>query len=149
MRLLPLLSSLAEGLVALGDASVAVVDLGCAFPGWAAEVLSTSTPEKRQGIQGRWVRGTEIVLLAPAVVPAAGQSAQALRRVLEYASSRVSRVLVDLSTLRSVGEDLTALHLLDGAFTVAQARRTHEQELLTLARDIPPHQDLGVLLADL
>jgi hypothetical protein len=65
---------------------------------------------------------------------------------ISVTAERYPYLLVDLSGLRERGDHLAAIDLLDGVALVAHSGLASERDLLQRSDELPPSQNLGVLL---
>jgi hypothetical protein len=94
----------------------------------------------------RWLHG-QLALLTPPRVGEAGAGVPQLARVIQHSAELFAHVLVDLTGFKKLGEHLAAIDMVDAVVVVARAGRTTEHELLRVNHELPPHRNLGVILA--
>jgi hypothetical protein len=98
-------------------------------------------------VRGRWLAPT-LLLIEPASKFPPENGLAVLEGLVRYARARVSRVVVDLSSLAEADmrQALAACHLLDGVGLLAVAGVTREGELLAVRRELGEGRNLGALL---
>lgn len=141
----PLLVQLGLSLCELTGATVAVVDANVRYPGLAGLNRHHERDHESSVFSTRWLRDS-LALLSPPRVERAGEVVPQLARVLLEGADLFAHVLVDLTGFELLGEHGSAAACMDAVALVGRAHKTHEKELLELARLMPRDRFLGVLL---
>jgi hypothetical protein len=141
----PLAIQLGVALVELSGATVAYVDANVRRPAVSELVAGRPRDGDETIFATRWLRGS-LALLTPTEAGDAGAGVPQLRRVIERGTELFAHVLVDLTGFDQFGDHLSAVDLVEGVLLVGRAGRTREKELLRLAWQLAPEQNLGVLL---
>ena len=138
----PVLVQIGAALCDLTGATIAVVDANVRYPGLRALVDDAVT---EQVFSTRWLAGS-LALLSPARVERAGEVVPALARLLLDGADLFAHILCDLTGFELIGEHASAAACMDAVVVVGRAHKSREDDLLALARLMPPDRFLGVLL---
>ncbi len=141
----PLVIQLGLALCELTGATVAVVDANVRYPGLPTVTKGQDTVHERSVFSTRWLGGS-LALLSPPRVEQAGEVVPQLARVLLDGAELFAHILVDLTGFELLGEHGSAAACMDAVALVGRAHKTHERELVELARLMPQGRFLGVLL---
>ncbi|HEY1557873.1 MAG TPA: hypothetical protein VGF94_23735 [Kofleriaceae bacterium] len=140
----PLLVHLGLALCDLTGATIGVVDANVRYPALAS-LARDDAAAAGSVFSTRWLHGS-LALLTPPKVERAGEVVPQLARVLLDGSDLFAHVLVDLTGFDLIGEHASAAACMDAVAIVGRAHRTHERDLVELARLVPERRFLGVLL---
>jgi hypothetical protein len=140
----PLLIQLGLALCDFSGGTVAVVDANVRYPGLAM-VSKGHQADQESVFSTRWLRGS-LALLSPPRVERAGEVVPQLARTVLGGADLFAHMLVDLTGFELLGEHASAAACMDAVALVGRAHRTHERELVELARLMPHQRFLGVLL---
>lgn len=141
----PLIIQLGLALCDLTGATIAVVDANVRYPGLGTIAQGNAPDHGETVFSTQWLRGS-LALLSPPRVEQAGEVVPQLARVLLEGQDLFKHVLVDLTGFELLGEHGSAAACMDAVALVGRAHKTHEKELVELARLMPPERFLGVLL---
>jgi hypothetical protein len=132
-------------LAEVSGATVAFVDANLRWPAISQLAVGERPDDDESAFATRWLRGS-LALLTPPRAGAAGAGVPQLARVIQQSSELFAHALIDLTGFKNLGEHLAAIEMCDGVLVIARAGRTREGELLRLKHELPPAQNLGVLL---
>ncbi|PID38969.1 MAG: hypothetical protein CSB49_02775 [Proteobacteria bacterium] len=133
----------------LASTTVAFLDANARWPAARALIgkreAEASTQDEDAAYTTLWLRGM-VALLIPRSVGAAGESLTRLRGTLEDARPLFGAIFVDMTGFDVLGDHLNVMELLEGVAIVAAAGRTTDEEVLELARQVPPGRLIGAVL---
>jgi hypothetical protein len=134
-------------LIEVAHTTIAYVDANVRWPAISQIAVGKRPDDDESMFATRWLRGS-LALLTPPRVGEAGAGVPQLARVIQHSLELFAHIVVDLTGFKKLGEHLAAIEMMDAVVVVARAGRTREDELLKLNHELPPHLNLGVLLAN-
>jgi hypothetical protein len=133
----------------LASTTVAFVDANARWPAARALIgkreAEASTHDEDAAYTTLWLRGM-VALLLPRSVGAAGEALARLRSTLDDARPLFGAIFVDMTGFDALGDHLNVMELLEGVAIIAAAGRTTDEDVLELARQVPPGRLVGTVL---
>ncbi|HKA89862.1 MAG TPA: hypothetical protein VKE22_19510 [Haliangiales bacterium] len=133
---------------ALADKSPGSVGVVDAHGSWAcARALAGAAPADGTLVATSWITDN-LAVLTPRIFDAGAMLGQLRAAVVENGVA-FSDLVVDLTGLDHLGDQLAAFELLEAVAVVARSGRTTTRQIQRRLRDIPEWSSLGVLLTGL
>ena len=130
-----------EAIAELTGTTVAIVEAS------GRTLAASSDGEQSSSLRGRWL-GPSLAVVAPNRPPEIGAAVQAVMDVVRRVENHSSCTLVDLSGLTDFAEQLAVVRHLDCVCIVLRAKKTRENALMRMAKELESKQLLGIILVN-